>query len=93
MSAMFALPGVVAAGIMLDWCWAASRYLIEAQAVSIVLILLGAWRDRQNIDMGSPAGLAFVGGLGVMLAGCIVLYAVEQRASRGTALEPAAPAA
>ena len=82
MSAMFALPGLVAVGIALDPRWSVARYLIEAQVASIVLILVGSWRDRQDIDTGSPAGLGFVVGLGGLGIAYIALYWLGRRTDR-----------
>ncbi|HAT45901.1 MAG TPA: hypothetical protein DCS90_12445, partial [Ktedonobacter sp.] len=46
--AMFALPGVVGLGIALEQRWSAARIILEAQAFSILMILIAAvraWSD------------------------------------------------
>jgi hypothetical protein len=90
MAAMFALPGMVGLGIFLDPRWSAARIVIEAQILSIGMILVGALRDAADINFGMPAAWLFVGGLGafeVLLAGLWVRFQLGARANRagGTA--------
>ncbi len=85
MSAMFALPGIVGLGIAIDPRWSVARIVLEAQVVSIALILGGAMRDRGSIDFGSPMAWVFVGGLSVFLAGLVILFAVMVRGQRPAA--------
>jgi len=79
MAAMFALPGLVGLGIGIDPRWSVARILIESQVLSIGLILVGAWRDLGSIDMGAPAGIAFVGGLATLEVCLVLLYLGMQR--------------
>lgn len=75
-AAMFSLPGMVGLGIAMDARWGSARIILQAQAFSIALILIAAARVWS--DFGEP-GLAawfFVGGLGSMLAGILLLHAI-----------------
>ena len=73
-SAMFALPGLVALGIALDQRWSAAQLILQAQAFSIVLILIAAWRAWGEFDPANPASILFVGGLTAFLVGIVLLY-------------------
>ena len=52
-SAMFALPGVVALGLAVDNRWRSAGPVLEAQILSVAMILVAAWRDQEDIDFGS----------------------------------------
>ncbi len=71
MGAMFALPGVVGISVAMDRRWSAARIMLQTQSFSILLILLSAFRARQEFDWAHPASWGFVGGLGVMVI-CIL---------------------
>ena len=73
-SAMFALPGLVGLGIALDQRWSAAQLILQAQALSIALILLAAWRAWGEFDPANPAALLFVGGLAGLLVGIFLFY-------------------
>jgi hypothetical protein len=85
MAAMFALPGIVGLGIAADPRWSVARYLLEAQAVSIALILVGAARDGASIDFASPMAWLFVVGLAGLLAVLVLLLVVMRRPAAATA--------
>ena len=82
--AMFALPGVVGLGIALDRRWSAARTILQAQAFSILVILIAAARAWGDFDQSDPASYLFVGGLTGLLIGIAALYiAMETRRKRG----------
>jgi len=74
MGAMFALPGLVGLGIASDRRWGAARVILQAQALSIGLILIAtaiAWSD---FNPASSSTWLFSGGLSGLLIGIIALY-------------------
>lgn len=89
MSAMFALPGLVGVGLAIDPRWSVARVVVEAEVISIVLILLGAWRDQASIRFDAPSGWLFVGGLVAILLANLTMYLAFER--RGISLAAAAP--
>jgi hypothetical protein len=77
--AMFALPGLVGLGIAFDQRWSAARIILQAQAISIAFILIAAIRSWSDFNPVNLATWFFVGGLGALLVGIIVLYAFMER--------------
>jgi len=77
--AMFALPGLVGVGIALDRRWSAARIILQAQAISIAFILIAAIRSWSDFNPANLATWLFIGGLGGLLFGIIVLYALMER--------------
>jgi hypothetical protein len=78
MSAMFALPGLVGLGVALDARWSAAQIILEAQGLSIALILLAVVLAWSDFDPAQPATWLFIGGLAAMLAGIAGLYVAFQ---------------
>jgi hypothetical protein len=72
--AMFALPGVVGLGIALEKRWSAARIILEAQAFSIVMILIATVRAWSDFAQSNPSTWLFVGGLSLLLAALAALY-------------------
>lgn len=72
--AMFALPGVVGLGIALEPRWSAARIILEAQWLSIAMILLATARAWNDFDQSNPLTWFFVGGLSFLLLAIVVLY-------------------
>src|SRR5437660_12653759 len=72
--AMFALPGVVRLGIALEKRWSAARIILEAQAFSIVMILIAAARAWSDFEQSNLITWLFVGGLSFLLVALAVLY-------------------
>ena len=79
-SAMFALPGVVALGLAIDNRWRSAGPVLEAQILSVAMILVAAWRDQQDIDFGSAAAWIVVLGLAGLEAAFGTLYLMRRRA-------------
>lgn len=82
MASMFSLPGVVGLGIALDARWGSARIILQSQAFSIALILLAAWRAWGEFDQNGVAAWLFVGGLGGMLVGIVILYVIMEARAR-----------
>jgi len=74
----FALPGVAWIVIARDPRWGAARIALQSQALSLVLILLGAVRARADFDPVKWTTWAFVAGLGLMLILLMAVYAVQE---------------
>lgn len=73
--AMFALPGVVGLGIALEKRWSAARIILEAQAFSIVMILIATVRAWSDFEQSNAITWLFVGGLSLLLVALAALYA------------------
>jgi hypothetical protein len=76
--AMFALPGVVGLGISLEKRWSAARIILEAQAFSIVMILIATARAWGDFEHSNAITWLFVGGLSFLLVALAVLYASSE---------------
>ena len=74
-SACFALTGVFGLVITRDRRWGAARIALQSQAFAIILILAGAVRAWSDFDPSRPLTWLFVGGMAVMLAAILILYA------------------
>jgi hypothetical protein len=72
--AMFALPGVVGLGIALEKRWSAARIILEAQAFSIVMILIATARAWGDFKQSNAITWLFVGGLSFLLLALATLY-------------------
>ena len=72
--AMFALPGLVGLGIAFDRRWSAARVILEAQAVSIFLIIIAAIRAWGEFDLSSVGTALFAGGMGALFVVIVALY-------------------
>jgi hypothetical protein len=81
--AMFALPGLVGLGIATDRRWSAARTILEAQAFSIVIILIAAVRARSDFDPSRAATWLFIGGLSALLVGIAIVYVSLEAKRRG----------
>ena len=80
MAAMYILPGLVGLGIAYDGRWDSARYLLQAQAVSIILMLIAAYVARADFDWTAPASWFFTGGLSLILLLIAYTYIrVQQR--------------
>ena len=73
--AMFALPAVVGLGVALEQRWSAARIILEAQAFSIVMILIATARAWSDFEQSNLLTWLFVGGLSFLLVALAVLYA------------------
>jgi hypothetical protein len=82
--AMFALPGLVGLGIARDQRWSAARIILQAQALSIAFILLAAIRAWSDFHPANLATWLFIGGLGGLLIGIVILFVVMEQKQPGT---------
>lgn len=81
--AMFALPGLVGLGLATDRRWSAARIILQAQGLSIAVILLAALLAWNNFNPANLVTWLFVGGLGGLLAGIVILFIfMEARRAR-----------
>lgn len=79
MAAMYVLPGLVGVSLAYDGSWSGARYLLQAQTISIVLMLVAAYVARADFDWGHPASWAFVGGLSLILLLIVLTYGLRHR--------------
>jgi hypothetical protein len=85
-AAMFALTGVVGLGMAIDGRWTAARFVLEAEVVSIALMLIAVLRDQADYHM-APFGLLFFGGLTILVVAIGAVYAWSIREdTRDTAM-------
>ena len=83
-SAMFALPGLVGLGIAFDPRWSAARLILQAQWVSILFILISAWRAWGEFDPANAVTYLFVGGLFLLLIGIALFYFLMESQKKET---------
>jgi hypothetical protein len=74
MGAMFILPGLVGIGIWRDGRWSATRFILEAQVGSIILILLGVVLSYDDFNWSQFTAWTFTGGMTLLCTGLIALY-------------------
>jgi hypothetical protein len=74
----FALPGVVGLMMAIDARPSAIAITLQSQVIGIALILAGAARSWSNFDTSNGLTYVFVGGLGALLLGLLVLWAYAQ---------------
>jgi hypothetical protein len=67
MAAMYILPGLVGLSIAYDGRWSSARYLLQAQAFAILLMLIAVYVARADFDWVNPASWLFTGGLSLIL--------------------------
>ena len=67
MAAMFILPGLADLSVAYDGSWSGARYILQAQAFTIILMLIAVYVARADFDWGQPASWIFAGGLGLIL--------------------------
>lgn len=67
MASMFILPGLVGLSIAYDASWRSARYLLQAQAFSIILMLIAVYVARADFDWAQPVSWLFAGGLSLIL--------------------------
>jgi hypothetical protein len=78
MAAMFILPGLVGLSIAYDGSWRSARFLLQAQALSILLMLVAIYMAREDFDWGNPASWLFTGGLSLVLLLIGVTYVTRR---------------
>jgi hypothetical protein len=85
---MFALPGLTGLLVARDGRWSAARYLLEAQAIAVAVILVAILRSADEIAWTSPGAWLFVVGLVSVLVAIVATALAMRRRGRtaGTAL-------
>ena len=79
MAAIYLLPGLVGLSIAADGSWNSARYLLQAQAFSIVLMLVAVYVARADFDWGRPVSWLFAAGLLSILV--LIAYTYTKRTS------------
>ena len=74
MAAIYLLPGLVSLSIAYEFSWSASRYLLQAMAVTLVPTLIAVFLNRGDFDWSSFASWGFTGGLVAILILLAVTY-------------------
>jgi peptidoglycan/LPS O-acetylase OafA/YrhL len=77
-SSLFVLTGLIALSISVDRRWTAVRFILQAQTVAVVLILLAVVLARDDFDWTAPGSWTFTAGLVVVFA-LVVTVLVRQR--------------
>jgi hypothetical protein len=79
MAAMFILPGLADLSLAYDGSWSGARYILQAQAFTIILMLIAVYVARADFDWGHPASWLFTGGLGLILVLIAFVYTSGKR--------------
>jgi hypothetical protein len=79
MAAMFILPGLVGLSIAYDGGWSSAGYLLQAQAISILLMLAAVYVARDDFDWAHAASWLFTGGMSLILL--LIGYTILARRS------------
>ena len=74
LGAMVTLPGIVQINMALDSRWSSAKVPVEAQAFSLVFILISAARDWKSFNPANVGTYIFVGGLGALLVFLVGLH-------------------
>lgn len=74
LGAIFSLPGVVALGLVAEPRWSAFRVPLQAQMLSLLLLLLAFLRARHDLDWTQPQALMMPLGLALYLLLYAALY-------------------
>lgn len=89
MSAMFALSGMVGLEVAYDRHWSSARFVVQAQNISIVLILLAMLPAYRDIFWAYWGTWLFISGLLVALGVKNWAYLASRRATQ-VAVQPVA---
>lgn len=84
----FALPGVLALMYSTDGRWGSWRIVLQSQALGVALILFGALRAWGDFKQDRPMTWVFVGGLSLLLAALLGLYAAMESRRGKVAPQP-----
>lgn len=78
-AALFALPAVVGLSVATDSRWSSARLIVQAQAFSIVFILIAAVRARDELAPASVGTHLFIGTMVLTLLAIVVFHGVMHR--------------
>jgi hypothetical protein len=79
MSSIFILPGLVGLSLAYVGSWESTRFLLQAQAFTIILMLIASFVARDDFDWNFPGSWLFIGGLSLVLI-LIVYTFISMRA-------------
>ena len=74
MGAMFAIPGVLGAEILVEPDWTAARRLLEAQFVSFLMILVALLRSKMDFGEAGGVYIGFIAAVIIILLTLLVLF-------------------
>lgn len=63
MAAIFILTGLTGLSLAYDGSWSGARFILQAQALPVTLMLIAAYLAREDFDWNNPASWFFIGGL------------------------------
>lgn len=79
MAAIFLLPGVTGLSMAYDGSWSSTRYLMQAQAFTVILMLVAVVIARDDFAWEQPTSWLFVGGLSLTLLLIVYSYVAKKR--------------
>ncbi len=82
LGAMFALPGMVGLGVLLDPRWSSARIILQSQAFSILMILIAAARAWNEFNPANQGSWLFVGALASLFILILAAYVSMESHSR-----------
>lgn len=82
MAAIFILTGLTGLSLAYDGSWSGARYILQAQALPVILMIIAAYVAREDFDWANPASWFFVSGLIFMVLLVIYTYAVKRNAGQ-----------
>jgi hypothetical protein len=74
MAAIFILPGLVGLSIAFKGSWSSARYLLQAQAFTILLMLIAVYVAHADFDWSRPVSWVFTSGLAGVLLLILLTY-------------------
>lgn len=74
MSVMFLLPGLVGLSVAYIGRWSSARYLLQAQAFTIILMLMAIYMARADFEWERAVSWVFAGGLTAVLMLILTTY-------------------
>jgi hypothetical protein len=79
MAAMFILPGLADLSLAYDGSWSGARYILQAQAFTIILMLIAVYVARADFDWDRPASWLFTGAMSLILLLIAFVYISAER--------------
>ncbi|HSM59038.1 MAG TPA: hypothetical protein VK879_22980 [Candidatus Sulfomarinibacteraceae bacterium] len=79
MAAIFLLPGLTGLSMAYDGSWSSTRYLMQAQAFTVILMLIAVVVARDDIAWAQPTSWLFAGGLSLTLLLIVYTYVAKKR--------------
>lgn len=82
MAAIFILTALTGLSLAYDGSWSGARYILQAQALPVILMIIAAYVARDDFDWANPASWFFVGGLIFMVLLVVYTYTVKRNAGQ-----------